>query len=266
MWVYIWWPQEVTVTDYTQAQWPCASWFHIPSKNEWVSLVKILTNTFWLANNGNTLKTYLKMPFAWGRTNTTSNVSGQGSNGVYWASTWSAGFWNLVYILSNFLDTSSRFRTSNGYSIRPFRNSPVTPDSSWTVLYQWTWNAWIYHNSSLGLISISWDGSTWKTISDKNLWATTVYNDGNTLSQNNCGKYYQWGNGYWFAFSWSVTTSSSTVNASWYWPWNYYGNYIFRTVSWWWDSSNNANLRWWTTKKWWVDVYIWTTKVWTAQN
>lgn len=34
---------------------------------------------------------------------------------------------------------------------------------------------WIFHNTTLGLISLSSDGSNWITIADKNLWATTVF-------------------------------------------------------------------------------------------
>ena len=106
--------------------------------------------------------------------------------------------------------------------------------------------AWIYHNASLWLISLSSDGSTRYTIADKNLWATTVYNYWDTLSAANCWKYYQRWNNYWFPFSWSVTTSSSQVNASSYWPWNYYNSSTF-IKHYQWDSSWNTNLRWDTT-------------------
>ena len=109
---------------------------------------------------------------------------------------------------------------------------------------------WIYHNSDLWLISLSSDGSSWVTISDKNLWATTVYNSGDTLSEANCGKYYQWGNNYWFPFTWTVTTSSTKVHASSYWPWNYYSSSTFITVGSSprdWSSVRNDNLWWWVT-------------------
>lgn len=104
---------------------------------------------------------------------------------------------------------------------------------------------------------MSSDWSTRYTIADKNLWATKVYNDGDTLSEANAGKYYQWGNNYGFPRTWSVTTSSTKVDASNYWPWNYYNSSTFIT---WkansgWDSSNNANLRWWTT--WTVEATQW---------
>jgi hypothetical protein len=134
----------------------------------------------------------------------------------------------------------------------------------WTTpvkeVYVWTtkvrpkpMSAWIFHNATLWLISLSSDGSNWLTIADKNLWATTVYNSGDTLSEANCGKFYQWGNNYWFPFTWPTTTSSTQVNAQNYWPWNYYSSstYIYGLMGNGWDSSNNSNLRWSTT-----DTYV----------
>lgn len=98
---------------------------------------------------------------------------------------------------------------------------------------------WIYHNAELWLISLSSDGSNWLTIADKNLWATKVWD---------YWKYYQWWNNYWWD---DVPTSKLNIqlNASAYWPWNYYSSstYITWQISNWWDSSNNANLRWWVT-------------------
>lgn len=102
---------------------------------------------------------------------------------------------------------------------------------------------WIYHNSDLWLISLSSDWTNWITIADKNLWATTVYNNWDALSEANCWKYYQWGNNYWFPSSW-FTISWTQVNAGTYWPWNYYYSDIFISNTYSWDTSRNENL-WW---------------------
>ena len=82
---------------------------------------------------------------------------------------------------------------------------------------------------------------------DKNLWATTVWNSWDTLSEANCWKYYQRWNNYWFPRTWTVTTSSTQVDASTYWPWNYYSSNTFIIYSWAWDSTGNGNLWWWVT-------------------
>lgn len=123
--------------------------------------------------------------------------------------------------------------------------------------------AWIYHNATLWVISLSSDGDNWITIADKNLWATTVWNSWDTLSEANAGKYYQWGNNYWFPFSWSVTHNSNQVNATWYWPWNYYSSSTFITSNtsprsr---DVSDNRNLRWGET--WTNEAMQWPCDVW----
>ena len=110
---------------------------------------------------------------------------------------------------------------------------------------------WIYWSEADWVISFqtsSWAGIS---IADKNLWATQVYNSWDNLSLANMGKWYQWGNNYWWDY-WvnPVNTTTTQVNAGSYWPWNYYSSSSFviaynELVSW--DISNNANLWWWTT-------------------
>ena len=122
-------------------------------------------------------------------------------------------------------------------------------------------DAWIYWNQTLWLISFSMDGTNWTTISDKNLWASVVYETGDTLSESNCWYFYQrWNN---YGFPWDdvpITTSTTTVySIEWYWPWNYYndGTFILRNDriiynSPWYDTvtpnpNNGSNLWWWVT-------------------
>lgn len=131
---------------------------------------------------------------------------------------------------------------------------------NWTEKQVYPWKklittAWIYHSPSLWLISISSDWTNWITMSDKNLWATTTYNVGDTMSQENCWNFYQRWNNYWFPFNMSVSSTTTKVNASNYWPWNYYSSSTFiidKSNEWlnskgFWDTSYNTNLRWNTT-------------------
>lgn len=110
--------------------------------------------------------------------------------------------------------------------------------------------SWIYWNEELGLISLSSDGSTRYTIADKNLWANTVWSYGDSLTADNCWYYYQRWNCYGFPFTWPTNISYNTIDASTYWPWNYYSSstWIWQDE---WDYSRNDNLRWWAT---WTDV------------
>jgi len=224
-WIHIW-ANEVSeiyvwewIDSYKAMQWPCPSGFHIPMWSEFVKLYNIYSESFDLG--GTDSKTYLKLPFAWRRDLYGDEISGY--DGYYWSCT--AQWTRNAY----FLQTGSRtFDTNNerrglAFPIRPFKDIPVVPDSSWTTLYQpdnHVWGQWIYHNATLWLITIvnrQYSQMQYITIADKNLWATTVYNSGDTLSQANCGNYYQWGNNYWFPFTWTVTTSTTQVDASNYW-------------------------------------------------
>lgn len=105
--------------------------------------------------------------------------------------------------------------------------------------------AGIYYNSTDWIISLSSDWTNWTTIADKNVWASVVYHDWDTLSESNCGGYFQRWNIYMFPFTWPTTTSSTKKNPLWYWPWTtpWYWNYsTFVTWSDWWMSYAVPNL------------------------
>lgn len=79
---------------------------------------------------------------------------------------------------------------------------------------------WIYHNATLGLISLSSDGSNWITIADKNIGATST----NVSSTNSYGNYYSrwaladrnWKTASWYTMQqdWSLWTQS--IAPSWF--------------------------------------------------
>ena len=257
--------EPVVVSD---MQWPCPDGFRLPLNNDFVWLKSIM-DWLWLTT-ANDYVTKLHMPIAW-RLNATSPTSliNQWSNVWYWTCQL---YYHTVSVVSPqwryyalrldattvYVDYSWGMQSIYGCSIRPFKNEFVIPDSSWTVV-QWTlWWAWIFWNQTDGLISITSNWTTWYTIADKNLWATTVYNNGDTMSEANCWKFYQWWNNYWFPYDGTnITTSTSTVNASTYWPWNYYSSSTFIAAGspYVWDSSINENLRWW------VSQWSWTKSV-----
>lgn len=253
--IKIWIPKS----DYSAMQWPCDTGFHIPLQSEWQTIYNIWVDLWiWSSSNWDGMKTYLKIPFSWQRNRLTSSTQSQGSNGYYWFSDNSSGSSKSMNISSSVIQITDTSYLASGYTVRPIKDTPVTPDSSWTALY----SDKIYHNSTLWLISIkNWDN--WITIADKNVWATST----DTNSSDSYWYYFQRWNCYGFPTTWSVSTSSSTVNAWSYWPWNYYSSSTFVTVNWAWDNSNNYNLRWWET--WAVlsadtdvkAVYLWTTKV-----
>lgn len=233
-------------TDYSAMQWPCATGYHVPLDEDFTALKNAVIALGISTEDWTYLKTYLKMPFAGLRSGmANSDPNGQSEIVAYWTNSVSGSSAAKCWYYNSYSSsvTVERVRKS-AMSIRPFKDEPVTPDSWWTTLYSGTWNAGIFHNSTLWLISISSDWTHWITITDKNLWATTVYNDGDTLSEANCGKYYQWWNNYGFAWTGSVTNSSSQVDTTGYWPWNYYSGstFIYSMVMQDWSNPWNDNL------------------------
>jgi len=237
--------------EHSDMQWPAPDWFHVPLvsdwtaiKNEWVSLWA------WSSSWASNFRSYLKIPLGW-RLDWVWMVN----SSTYYrsAENYNSDAWYNLDCNSSITvnDYSSK---SNWFSIRAFKDSPEVPDSSWTTLYSWTWWAGIFHSSSKWLISISSDWTNWITIMDKNLWATTVWNDWNTVNANNAGKLYQWGNNYWFDWNQVPSSTSTTkVNASIYWPWNYYSSSTFTYPSgsqygWAWDTTINNNLWGWVSQ------------------
>ena len=231
-------------------QWPAPDWFHVPLQSEWQAIYDAYT-VLWLRWSTN-FSTYLKLPMVGVRTYNTLAFNYRGSGGYYWSSTpYDVYRGNNLYFNNSSVYTQGNGYRTNGLPIRCFKNSPTKPTSSWTKLYWTSIEAWgIFWSSTDWLISISSNGSTWYTLMDKNLWATTVYNYWNTLTEANCGKIYQWGNNYWF--SWDpyyntslISQSSTQVNVTGYWPWNYYKSSTWITTNPRQNSANNWNDLWW---------------------
>lgn len=281
--IYLW---EGTTTVVSDMKWPCPDGFHIPLQTEW-SWLSTIMSWLWLSSWNNWMIN-LHMPFAWYRNYSNGNLSSQGSYWFYWSSShYSSNYEAYNFVMNSSTVNAAQYKNRTyWYSIRPFKNEFVVPTSSWTII-KWTlWWAWIFWDQTNWLISITSNWSTWYTIMDKNLWATTVFNSGGSYSEATCWWFFQWWNNNMFPRQNSMTTSTSQVNANNYWPWNYYSSntFIVRSSSpYWWDSSNNNNLRWWVSQ-WsstivdtWIKsayiwdtkakaVYVWTTEVWNAWN
>lgn len=240
---------------------PAPSGYHVPSNTEWQAVKDIWIALWGWSNDWTNFWIALKLPFAWMRNRTDASVKYQGTNGFYWSSMrYNEGSARRLRFSSSNIYPQDNIYRSNASSVRCFKDTPTVPTSSWTKLY-WTsiesW--WIFWSSIDWLISLSSDWQTWITIADKNLWATTVWNSWDTLNQANCWKYYQWGNNYWFDRNSvdPIATSSTQVDASNYWPWNYYSSSTFITRSsspYRWDTTDNWNLWWWVT---WIRYIIW---------
>ena len=231
-------------------RWPSPYGFHVPLSTELQAIYDMYT-WLWLSWVNDFCK-YLKLPPSWDIKWDWSYEDNKNNVWLYWASSY-YNSWNWRCMLfnksANTILPNHGIRVAYWCSIRPFKNYQTIPTSSWAKLY-WTsiesW--WIFWSATDWLISISSNWTNWITIQDKNLWATTVYNYWDTLNEANCGYFYQWGNNYGFPYDWIFTKSTTQVDASNYWPWNYYSSSTFINTSLWWDSSKNTNLRWWVSQ------------------
>ena len=248
-------------------QWPCPKGFHIPTIDERSALINAWIDIeVWESWEGDNFRKKMLMPFAGyrncaGATSTSATAAKeQWESGYYWScspsdrSPWTYAC-NLSFTAATLNTTASNYR-AYGFSLRPFKNEPVNPLNGEILQEGWTpidWNLFfgevIARNQSLGLLSLTYN--EWHdciTIADKNLWATEAYyrdiRDPEatepTLSQANCGYYFQWWNNYGFAWTWTVSTTTTRVDTSQYWPWSYQDTYYSRSLFWYTTSSSAA--------------------------
>ena len=256
----LWWD----VTDTLNARrWPCSEWWHIPTTNELNKIRNDWWTLTWLvqSDNWNVFMSHFKIPCAsyykyedwtlsptynkqWAFRSSTIDNNYRAKAMMLWS--WSKDWRSWSFWVDN------RYLW-DACNIRPFKNVPVAPDNSWTVVYDWSstaaW-AWIFWDETNWMISMSTDGINWQTIADKNVWANNVWDT---------WYFYQYWNNYWF--SWSFTKSSTKPDVSWYWPNNPYSNSTF--ITWgqrwmwyvwadlWWGVTWTEEARQWPCPKWW---------------
>jgi len=65
-------------------RWPCATWYHIPRKTEWLAVVL----AWWWSSNWNWMVNALKLPLAWYRWWDNGKVKNNWNFAWYWSSNW----------------------------------------------------------------------------------------------------------------------------------------------------------------------------------
>lgn len=245
-WISIW------NISYNARRWPCPEWFHVPSQNEWIWVYNIMAMIWEI--DSSLWSMILHMPLAWYREYLDGGVNLQWSSGYYWSSAPESSNTSFMLFLNPpyAANTSAYTSRADWCSIRPFKDTFVSPTTAdWQYIIK-EWDTWVYINLTEWLISVTSDLVTGYTMMDRNLWATNIYSSWDTLSEANCWYYYQRWNNYWFTYSWSVTTSSTPVSTVWYWPTNPYSNSTFIIWNIDWSGAANDDL-WWDTT--WVVTY-----------
>lgn len=129
-------------------RWPCAEWWHIPSRTEMLAL-GTLWNSMWLWNFANgswqwwywadKYLSYLKIPLCWWLTESWGTMNRDTAAYIWTSTALALSYWlNAARQLSyaNRADQPSYDAVSRACSIRPFKNEAAQPDDSWTVIYQ----------------------------------------------------------------------------------------------------------------------------------
>ena len=246
--VYIW---AATKDDYSAMRGPCPEGFHVPRYNDWQYVIDMMEALGYTTDTqkADVFVQVLWMPLSWRRdyVDGTGKTTTSKTQAMYWCCTDT----NRCLEVKTTAIAFKNYAKWYWFLLRPFKDEAVAPDWTWNRIDTWTWNGGIYHSKYLSLISISWDWTNWITIADKNLWATTVFDSAAlssaTYTQDTCWYYFQRWNNCPFPKSAAATTMSTQVDATDYWPWNYYSSPIFRTTNQDWSSVTNSNLRWWVT-------------------
>lgn len=132
---YLWWYSR-TEAD---MQWPCPSWWHVPTKDEWQAIYNAWnSSTNKSTSEASTSKNFakdLKLPPAGNRLYSNLSFYNRGSYGSYWSSTPSTAdrAYGLFFDTSN-VSPQDVSRRSNGRAVRCLQNSPtrtVTFTANW---------------------------------------------------------------------------------------------------------------------------------------
>ena len=151
-----WYDTETHLVDNVKwRQWPCQNWYHIPSNWEWHELLEIWTKNYWnwlsvrhahLVKQINTnyngaeqaaaaasqFREDFKIPLAGYRDRYKAYVGGMGHDANLWSSSAYIGY-NVVhyrYVGPNSIAAGSTAPYANAYSIRCFKDVPITLKSN----------------------------------------------------------------------------------------------------------------------------------------
>ena len=267
--------------EHSDMKWPCPNGFHVPLESEWNAVLNTIVTLEWLTPSTagvTTIATHLYLPLAW-----IFSPTGTSPQAWYYRQYWrylsATAFSEIsdnstIYYTKTFsLRTSSPYyeianvRRAFGGSIRAFKDAPVIPDNTRTTIFDGsstaTW-AWIFRNATEWLISLSLDWENRITIADKNVWATAVwtYTTATTwYTAAKCGSFFQRWNNYpqprTSSGSYSPNTSTK-IDTTGYWPWNYFYQDIAVKISTSpdsdWSSVDNPNLWGWVSQGTWKEI------------
>lgn len=113
-------------------RWPCPEWYHVPTSSDFLDILNVLTSFLWTMSVSSVSQyLYFSRHSSIEIYNNTPVVSQ-----YYWTwlSSWDSST-RVIYIsaIADIGYNDSKY-TINWLPIRPFKNTPVIPDSTWTKL------------------------------------------------------------------------------------------------------------------------------------
>ncbi len=131
---------DVVDTQATR-QWPCPSWFHVPTLDEW----NVLINAYAYYSEddyGSTafrewFQDVFKIPLAGRMRYSNGNIEREGSEARIWASDSNDGTAWRFYLWGNTVDTNNNSEKAYGYQVRCFKNTAAD-----TITLSYEVNGW----------------------------------------------------------------------------------------------------------------------------
>lgn len=267
----LWWWVTWTIRA---KRWPCAEWFHIPSKDEVQALLTWLSDFVWLNTTAENVMRYLK----WVNYPVTYTARWERVNNLYGCDYWLAdahidpfdsnmiyGNQFLINVRSNSVSLGGGVSSGAMLPIRPFKDEGEVPQANqWRQIIYDSWDGkYIQRNPDRWIISVPVSPTQFITIADKNLWATQVWNYWDVVTTANGWWMFQRWNCYMFPFEWDITARTNTrKSVANYWPYYYWEEFILES---WdydldWTTVVNNNLWWWEV--WTVEATRWPCPEW----
>ncbi|EKE28139.1 MAG: hypothetical protein ACD_3C00089G0001, partial [uncultured bacterium (gcode 4)] len=106
-------------------QWPCASWYHVPTQKEWCDAAMNLNWALTCVSawkNDTTLASTLKLPLAGYRNYSNAGYSPQGFNGYYWSASPNGTFAYILNISSTQVYLLGSEYRALGFTVRCLKN------------------------------------------------------------------------------------------------------------------------------------------------
>jgi hypothetical protein len=157
-----WWYTKINTlsleTSTINKKWPCAEWYHIPTKDEWLWMI----DEWWWKNNYVSMINSLKLPLSGARDNKDASILEKGSVWHYWTS-WTAWYWSDFILAENPSKTGSfLLYHNNSNSYDKIKEKGIDVQSKWYYYsnYKLTYTSNTNNNISItsldALIINSW--------------------------------------------------------------------------------------------------------------